>query len=190
VVNSHRLDAVLAASLVATLVAASPAHAQITLGLGGGVSFPTSDLKTAYTTGYNALANLEFHVPAVPIGIRGDVMFNHFPLKSGLAAGGHTQVWTVNANGVLSAPGMTVFTPYLIAGVGYYNSSYRVNVSGTSFSGGGSTTKNNVGINGGGGAKLSLPGTGIGFFAEIRYHYIFASGSHPQFVPITAGVTF
>ncbi len=188
--NNHRLGAVLAASLAAVLLAASPAHAQVTLGLGGGVSFPTSDLSTAYSTGYNALANLEFHVPDVPVGLRGDVMFNHFPLKSGLGTGGHTQVWTVNANAVVSAPGMNVFTPYLIAGVGYYNNSYHVNVSGTSFSGGGSTTKNNVGINGGGGARAMIPGSGIGFFAEIRYHYIFQSGTHPQFVPITAGVVF
>jgi opacity protein-like surface antigen len=174
--------------LLSMVTLARPARAQVTLGLGGGATFPTGNLNSVYSTGWNALANLGVHFPAIPIGLRGDLMFNQLPVKSSFGTSAHTQIWTANANVVLSAPGPV--SPYLIGGVGYYNHHYRVNLNGSTVAAGGSTTSNNVGINGGGGLDLKLPGTGIGLFAEARYHYVFVGSNHIAFIPITAGVTF
>jgi hypothetical protein len=174
--------------LLSMVTLARPARAQITLGLGGGATFPTGSLNSVYSTGWNALANLGVHFPAFPVGLRGDLMFNQLPLKSSFGTSAHIQIWTANANVVVSAPGPV--SPYLIGGVGYYNDRYRVNLSGSTVVARGSTTSNDLGINGGGGLDLKLPGTGIGLFAEVRYHYIFVGSNHITFVPITAGVTF
>lgn len=174
--------------LLSMATLARPARAQITLGLGGGATIPVGDLSSAYSTGWNALANLGVHFGATPLGVRGDLMFNQLPIKSGLGTSGNTQIWTANANLVLSAPGRV--SPYLIGGVGYYNDHYRVAIGGTTVVATGSTTSNDLGINGGGGLNFKLPGTGIGLFAEVRYHYVFVGSSHVTFLPITAGVTF
>jgi len=174
--------------LLSMVTLARPARAQITLGLGGGATIPVGDLSSAYTTGWNALANLGVHFGATPLGVRGDLMFNQLPVKSSFGTSAHIQIWTANANMVVSAPGPV--SPYLIGGVGYYNDHYKVALGGTTVVATGSTTSNDLGINGGGGLNLKLPGTGIGFFAEVRYHYVFVGSNHITFLPLTAGVTF
>lgn len=182
-----------AAALAAAFTAlpTSRAQAQLTLGVGGGVSFPLSDLRTVVSPGYNVLAQLGLGLPSLPIGLRVDGMFNQMNHKSGIAAG-NLQLWTVNANVVyniapLSSGGAGI-TPYLIGGVGYYNDSYHINVSGTSVGAGGNTHANNVGLNGGGGIKAGV--SSLSVFVEARFHYIFTSPGHTEFVPITAGIIF
>ena len=78
--------------------------------------------------------------------------------------------------------------PYLIAGVGFYNSNFNLSASNNSLSGNGSTNDNDLGVNGGGGVRVNFGG--IGIFGEARYHYIFSSGTHLQMIPITFGVRF
>jgi Outer membrane protein beta-barrel domain len=172
-------------------VPASRAGAQVTLGVGGGASFPIGDLKNTVTTGYNVLAQLGVGLPSLPIGLRVDGMFNQMNHQSDVPTG-NLQLWTVNANAVynitpLSAAGAGI-TPYLIGGVGYYNDSYHVTVAGSSVGAGGNTRANNFGLNGGGGIRAGLASLSV--FAEARFHYIFTSGGHAEFVPITAGIIF
>lgn len=163
----------------------------MTLGLGGGASFPVSDLKNTVTTGYNVLAQLGIGVPSLPIGFRLDGMFNQMNHQADVATG-NLQLWTVNANVVwnitpLSTGGAGI-TPYLIGGAGYYNDHYHVTVEGTGIGAGGSTRQNNFGLNGGGGIRAGLASLSV--FVEARFHYIFLSGTHAEFVPITAGIIF
>ena len=58
------------------------ARAQLTFSLGGGTTLPVSDLKNAYTNGYNVLASLGIGVPFAPIGLRVDGMFNQMQHQS------------------------------------------------------------------------------------------------------------
>jgi hypothetical protein len=180
-----------AAALVAACVAlpVSRAQAQLTLALGGGASWPVSDLSNTYKMGYNVLASLGLGMPAWPVGVRLDGMFNQMNAQSGTGLG-KLQLWTVNADLVYNiAPfhGAGI-TPYVVGGLGYYNNSYHVGVSGTSFGAGGNTHANNFGLNGGLGVRAGSPSLSV--FLEARFHYIFVSGGHLEFIPVTAGIVF
>jgi hypothetical protein len=76
-----------------------------------------------------------------------------------------------------------VASPYLIGGVGMYNS--KIDADDDEFDTEGQT---DFGINIGIGTKFNL--SGFGTFAEIRYHNIFTEGSSTQFLPITFGIMF
>lgn len=157
------------------------ARAQLSFGLGGGVTSPTSRLSDGYKSGFNVLATLGVAF------VRVDAMFNQLDDK--LDPSGHTQIWTLNANLVGDLlPRTSPAVPYLIAGAGYYNNQYRVTVNGSTIVGQGSTSFHDFGLNGGAGVRVNL--AGLGLFGEVRYHYVFQKGFHSQFVPITVGVTF
>jgi outer membrane protein with beta-barrel domain len=181
--------AALAAACV--VLPATRANAQLTLGVGGGASFPVGSLHDQFVTGYNVLAQLGIGLPSWPVGLRVDGMFNQMNHRATVASG-NLQLWTANANVVwnivpISTAGAGV-TPYLIGGLGYYNSSFHVSASGSSFGGGGNTHANNFGLNGGAGIKAGVATLSV--FVEARYHYVFVSGGHIQFIPITAGIIF
>jgi hypothetical protein len=180
-----------AAALAAACLSlpASRAHAQLTFSLGGGASFPLSDLSNAYSTGYNVLASLGIGMPSWPVGLRFDGMFNQMPHASGVPIG-NLQMWTVNADLVYNIVPMHAagVTPYLVAGAGYYNDSYHIGVSGTSVGAGGNTHANNFGLNGGAGLRAGVATLSV--FIESRFHYVFVSGGHLEFLPLTLGITF
>ena len=168
--------------------APSGARAQVSLGVGGGATFPVSDLSNADKTGYNILATLGFRIPEFPLGLRVDGMFNQ--MKSKFADVSNTQIWTVNADlqaNLVTVPHAPV-VPYMVAGIGYYNSRYRVSTSGTDFVGSGNAHANDFGLNGGLGVRFGLGNSSL--FVEGRYHYVFTSGTHLQMIPITVGINF
>jgi outer membrane protein with beta-barrel domain len=177
-----------AAALAVSVSALAPstARGQVYLGLGGGASVPVSNLSNNHSSGYNVLASLGAQIPTTPVGVRVDGMFDQLPGNPGI---GNAQIWTANANLVVSlVPGGPV-TPYLIGGPGYYNGDYHVfTTSGGTLLATGNTHANNFGLNGGGGVRVGLGG--IGLFAEVRYHYIFAGAHNYEMVPISAGVRF
>jgi opacity protein-like surface antigen len=182
---SHVLSAAVLAATVSTFAPAA-AQSQVYLGLGGGGTIPVSNLSDAHSTGYNVLASLGAHIPASPFGVRVDGMFNQLPGKPGIGA---AQIWAANANLVVSlVPGP--ISPYLIGGGGYYNGQYHVfATSGGGLSSSGDLHENDFGLNGGAGIRVGL-GSGIGLFAEARYHYIFAGSHNYEMVPISGGVRF
>jgi hypothetical protein len=53
---------------------------------------------------------------------------------------------------------------------------------------GGNAHSNHLGLNGGGGIRVGI--STLSVFVEARFHYIFTSGGHLEFVPIMAGITF
>jgi hypothetical protein len=178
-----------AAAIAATCVSVpvGVAHAQLTFSAGGGATWPLSTLGDSYKTGYNLLAALGIGMPAWPVNLRIDGMFNQMHSAPGVSAG-TLQMWTVNANVVWNiVPGKGV-TPYLIGGAGYYNDSYNVSLNGSSVSSGGNVHNNSFGINGGAGLRFGI--STLSLFVESRYHYVFQSAFNPQFIPVTVGITF
>lgn len=178
-------------SIVLALGAASApsvARAQVGLGVGGGLTVPVGSLSNVNKTGYNVLAALSFRAPAFPLGFRIDGMFNSLPTK--VTDARTLQVWTVNANlvaNLTSVPHAPV-TPYLIAGIGWYNDRYRVRTSGNTVIATGNTSDNDFGINGGAGLRIALGSSSL--FAEARYHYVFTPGQRLEMIPITIGINF
>jgi hypothetical protein len=167
----------------------SQAHAQLTFSLGGGATWPLSSLSNAYGTGYNVLASLGIGMPTWPVGLRVDGMFNQMKSQPGVDAG-TLQMWTLNADLVYNIVPMKIsaIEPYLVAGGGYYNDSYHVGATGSSIGAGGNTHANDFGLNGGIGLRLGVPTLSV--FVESRFHYIFLSGGHLEFIPLSAGITF
>jgi hypothetical protein len=166
---------------------------QVGLVLGAGGTFRGNLPNGTFYNGlgYNILAGLSFSMPILPISVRVEGMYNQF---STLLSVYQTRVYSATANGVYTFRVIPIIHPYLVGGGGYYH------LNGQAFNAQaqpGDPTEiqyvmNGAGINGGVGIRSGLGM--FGFFAEWRYHYIFASpqnapGGHTSFAPFTFGMT-
>jgi len=166
-------------AVLALTSTASVVHAQnpMTFGIAAGASIPMGDLGDVVGTGFHGMATLGFMPSMLPFGMRVDGMYNSLGAKDDV--GDFTlKIIGVTANGVFAMPGMMA-SPYLIGGLGFYNSDFDV---------AGTESSSDFGINVGLGAKFSL--SGFGTFAEVRYHNIFTEDESTQFLPITFGIMF
>ncbi len=180
----------------ALIPAIRPANAQdigqvgLVFGAGGTFRGNLPD-GTAYNgLGYNIVAGFSVSMPVLPVSVRVEGMYNQF---STLLSVYQNRVYSATANAVYTFP-IPIIHPYLIGGGGYYH------LTGQAFNpqaAPGDPTEiqylmNGFGINGGLGLRS---GFGMfGFFAEWRYHYIFAGveqtpGGHTSFAPFTFGMT-
>lgn len=160
---------------VATAVAAADASAQVRLSVSGGPSFPLGDLSDVVDAGFNVNVGANLGFPLIPVGVRLEGSLNQFPES---AQDGNVRVVSGSANAVLDIP-MLVATPYLIGGLGVYNSRLTDDDEG-------STT--NVGANVGAGVRLGLPFLSV--FAEARLHNIFSDDNATRFAPLSVGIRF
>jgi hypothetical protein len=169
VCSSLALAAVLA-------IGSTGAQAQrpIQVGIAAGASIPTGDLGDQTDTGYHVTGIAEIAPLLMPFGVRAELMFNQLKIKG---TSDNLNLFALTGNAVFGLPGI-VISPYLIAGVGYYNSKF------TGFS----DSSNDLGLNGGVGTKFRLGG--LSTFGEIRYHNVFVEGSDLRVVPITFGILF
>lgn len=168
-----------AALALGALVTASAVQAQmpVKFGIAGGITLPTGTDRDAVDNGFNAQAMVGFGMIAMPMKIRADVAYHSFSGKEGtLLADLNSRVVSGTVNAIFSMGGIGV-KPYLIGGVGGYNSKLESFQAETKF-----------GINGGLGIQFGL--TGISTFLEARYHNVFYEGESGAFIPITFGIMF
>jgi hypothetical protein len=149
--------------------AGSPAAAQVGLSAGGGIS-------------YNAQLSVGLSVPLLPVGLRLDGMFNQFP-ETG--EDGDFRVLSGSVNGIVNLP-LPGVTPYLIGGLGLYNSRWVEDEDVGHEHEEGSVT--NMGANIGAGVRVGLPGLAV--FGEVRLHNLFSEEGSTRFVPLTIGLSF
>ena len=166
------------AALVAGILTLSPqaVFGQARFGLSGGLAAPVSDLSDEADLGYNVTAGLFFGGTHVPIGGRVDGSLNSFSLKG---FSDDVRVIDATVNAVFNLAQIPT-SPYLIGGVGIYNSKFSDLDSETA-----------VGLNLGGG--LRFPVGDLTTFFEVRYHLMLGDrevGANLQFIPITFGLTF
>jgi hypothetical protein len=166
-----------AVAAVALVASAADASAQVRLSVAGGPTFAVGHLGDDVNMGFNVLAGAEFGVAAIPFGLRLDGMFNQFPETA--HPDDSFRVISGSLNGIFALPAVG-FSPYVIGGLGVYNSSY------TDDDHGGATT--NLGANIGLGVRLPLPGLGV--FAEARFHNLFSDGDQARFIPLSLGFRF
>jgi opacity protein-like surface antigen len=171
---------VIALVAVATAITAADASAQVRLSASGGPSFPVGDLSDVVDTGFNVNVGAGLGFPLIPVGVRLEGSLNQFP-ESG--HDGNFRVISGSANAVLDIP-MLAATPYLIGGLGVYNSRFTDDDDHDHDEG--STT--NVGANIGAGVRLGLPFLSV--FAEARLHNIFSDDGSARFVPVSLGIRF
>lgn len=196
-------------AVAAIALSASAAQAQtgapvrpITFGVSAGASIPMSDLsstsQTAETlggaqTGFNVNGVVEYTAPAMPIGIRGELMYNRFGVDKDYAEGSDANYSVIggNVNAIMNLGSGTSVRPYLIGGVGV--SQLKVSTSGGGLDV--SRSKTGFGLNGGIGFRFPLGA--MSTFLEARYHYIMTEDkgadiplSNATFLPISFGVMF
>lgn len=160
------------------------AQMPVSFGLGGGITIPTGSTSDAFGTGWHGMALVRFKPAASPVGFQIDGAYQRLKTDEALPEG-HLQLINGTANVVFSFPVSeeTRFRPYLIGGVGYYNSKVKFDVG---LDGEG---ESNFGINAGAGFDIGFGGGT--FFVEGRFHNVFLSDSDDlKFVPITAGIRF
>lgn len=168
------------AALGALAVVPAGAGAQVGMGIGGGPSTPLGDFGDEAGTGFHAQASLSIGVPLLPVGGRGDLMYQQFPDEH---SGTFRQVGGL-ASATLGLPlPLIVLSPYAIAGVGVFHHSAPDAAHGdhTHHGASGSAAAWNLGA----GVRLGLPG--ISASLEARY---LDTGNAVRSVPVTVGIRF
>lgn len=149
----------------------------VSFGIAGGATIPTGDVADFYGTGFNIMGTLGYQPVAMPVGARFDVAWHNLGLDGG--SGDDLRVLSGTANAVLTVSNTGGIKPYLIGGIGVYNTDF----------GGSSGSQTDFGLNGGGG--LEFPLAGFSTFVEARYHHVFADNDQSvQLVPIVFGIKF
>jgi hypothetical protein len=151
-------------------------RAQTSLSVAGGVAAPVSDLGKIANLGYNVGVGLNFGGTRLPIGARLEGGLNGFGLKD---TDLNFRIVTGTANAIVNFS-QKADSPYLIGGIGIYNSKFE------NFD-----SDNSAGVNIGGGLRFPLGE--LTTFVEARYHSTLNSdsrGGRLQFIPITFGVAF
>ncbi len=175
---------------VVAAVATGEASAQmpVSFGVGGGATIPTGSSGDAFKTGWHGLALVRFKPAASPVGFQIDGMYHRLGFtdeQASLVGDGKLQMINGTANVVFSFPVSeeTRFRPYLLGGVGLYNSKAKFDV------GPDGESNTDFGFNAGAGFDVGFGGGT--FFIEGRFHNVFVSDiDDTKFIPITAGIRF
>ncbi|HEX6588632.1 MAG TPA: outer membrane beta-barrel protein [Longimicrobiales bacterium] len=164
------------------LACPAPAVAQFDVGVAGGASIPVGDLADGVDVGWHAMGTVALTSLMQPMSLRLDGAYNSFGLsdEGGPDAGESVTVISGTLNLAYRLPLTdSPFSPYVIAGLGGYNSDCTAE-------GCEGTTK--FGWNAGAGTKLYF--LGFRWFLEARYHSTDRGGADVSYVPITLGVLF
>lgn len=165
---------------------AASASAPIRFSMGAGIAMPMSDLGNGVGTGFHVEGLGERKLTGAPVFLRGELGFTMFGKKdiqgSGVkgSANSIAGMFDVGYNFVTA----TSVKPYLVGGLGMHHSSYTVDAS--SFPGGSKSTdsKNDLGVNVGGGMRFKMGSRQ----ASLEARYI-AAGDMKQ-LPIGLSVQF
>jgi hypothetical protein len=179
---SMRRSPFLLALAVAAIAMPAAGQRPISLGIGGGAVFPTGKLQDAVKLGWRALATVAVSSPMQPLGLRLDVAYDRFAFKDEVAAADETlSIGSATLNFTYRLP-MTrsAFSPYLITGLGAYQS--QCSDDGVC----GSTTK--FGWNGGLGTRINI--LGMQTFLETRFHSAGGAETTNRFFSSSFGLFF
>src|SRR4051794_1173142 len=145
---------------LAVMLSAQAAQAQgISFGFGGGVVVPTGDLAEGSSTGYSGTAQLRVKPPVSPLGFQVDAFYTRFGLEG---IDGHSTMIGGTADALFAFPSASPVRPYLLGGVGMYNSKATIDGFGSSES------QTKFGLNAGAGFDFGLGKAQL--FAEGRFH--------------------
>jgi opacity protein-like surface antigen len=168
--------------LPALLSAQATADRPVSIGVSGGLSLPMGDLGDGVDAGYNLTGHLYFKPASfTAVRLRADVSWDSWKYKdNGVVDLGSLRTLGVSGNVIYDFPtsGTSVMRPYLLGGLGFYNSKA---------SEGGSESSSDMGIQAGIGLSFNL--SGFSTFAEAKYVNVFSDGS-ANWIPITFGFRF
>jgi hypothetical protein len=176
-------------SALALAAAAVPAEAQLPfrLGVQAGASIPTGDMADGAKTGYHVGLLAEAKPMLLPVGVRGDIIYNEFGLEDDELGDIDVdfRLLNVNANAILELPGVGL-RPYLLGGLGWYQGWFVSDDDDTD-------KESAVGFNVGGGIRFGLSGFGAAVEAHYRTVNLDFDGVgelETRFIPISFVLTF
>lgn len=171
-----------AALAVTVLVAASGLHAQSAeFSLGGGLGIPTGTFDDVAKLGWQGMAAVSFTPARMPVGIQVDGNYSQFSDESPLDIKDRLIYGTANAVYKFESSPDTRWRPYLIGGVGLYNSKETGDDAL-----GGTSTKFGINV----GAGFNFKAGAAGLFIESRFHDVFTDGPNVKFIPVNLGIRF
>ena len=171
----------LAAAALALTTAATAEAQRPTVGVGGGVTFPVSDLGDENGAGWHGLITMGYRPVNSVLGFRLDGAYHDLGADN-VGGARDLRAIALTGNVVLEMPGVAV-RPYLIGGAGLYNTKFQ-----------GLQSSNNLGLNGGAGLKFRF--MEFDTFVEARFHAALdainrgGEDRSAQFVPVTFGFSF
>jgi hypothetical protein len=183
----------IAALAVGMLLGAPALRAQgVEFGLGGGIGIPLGDFDDGAKLGWHGLAELSFVPEGWPVGLQFDGSYQQFSLEDDAVVGfeglkDRIIMGTGNVVFKFKSSEESTFRPYILGGLGVYNTKTTGADDPDEVLGGGVT---DLGINAGAGFDFKAGGAGL--FIEGRFHRIFAGDDtiRRQFIPITLGIRF
>jgi hypothetical protein len=140
-------------------------------GVTAGITIPVGRLSDDHAAGYTVGGLVEYGVLGQPYSLRGELLYQRFPLKSG-RAGTDVGLTSVGATVVYKLQ-PTPASTFLTGGIAIYH--------GTDL---GTRPGFNVG------AGLEIPLTGFSATGETRLHLMLADGKPIVTLPITVGIRF
>jgi len=177
----------LAAALAApaALSAQASSDRPVSFGISGGLSLPMGDLGDAVESGYTAAGHIFFKPASFnALSFRGDVSYDRWTTKVSDDANVQSLGFVANALYNVNTTGMV--KPYLLGGVGAFNSKVKLDLPGGAS--GDSESSTDLGIQVGGGLRFQL--SGFSTFLEAKYVNVFGDGDSSNWVPITFGIRF
>lgn len=183
---------------LACLAPTASAGSPITLGLGGGITMPTNDTGDVLKNGFHLRGLAEFHVPALPFGLRGALGYQKMNVQDALQAAtsmtnGQSQILSGLAGVTFPLMSSGPVRPYITASLGAFHVKGEADSSGVSVS----NTETRFGIDGGAGLKFAM-GPTHGFvearlenvYTEAGWNPSVSSLKNARFIPITFGFSF
>jgi opacity protein-like surface antigen len=170
---------------LAVVLSAQAAQAQgLSFGVGGGVVLPTGDLGEGLSTGWSGTAQMRVKPPVSPLGFQVDAFYTRFGFDGGE---GHSRMIGGTANALFAFPSASPARPYVVGGVGLYNSKASID---------GAESQTKFGLNAGAGFDFGLGSANL--FAEGRFHMIMKAipdgltGDQKAgyMIPLTVGLRF
>ena len=176
---------ILVAVVTGVLIAPASLLAQrpVSIGLAGGASIPSGDLREGVDVGWHGLATIVVSTLMQPLGLRVDVAYNRFAFSDDrpALANEYQSTGSATLNFTYRLP-MTnsPMSPYLISGLGAYRSECSLDA--------GCEATTRYGWNVGLGTKLYL--LGFRSFLEARYHRTEIGDTDVQYFTPTFGLLF
>ena len=152
------------------------AQTPLRVGMAAGVTAPVSGFGSDKDVGYHLALLFDVRVPGSPLGFRIDGAFHEMKY-----AGNSTkdQILMATGDAVLRVPTGSIVVPYLIGGVGVYNSRRNLFLT--------SRSSADIGVNAGGGLRFEL--VDVTTFIEARYHRT-GGDSEIRMLPVSLGILF
>ena len=152
----------------------------------GGAAIPIDASSDLVRNGFTAGGAVDFKVPLMPVGVRGEVLYSSFNAAGLSSAGANADVNEFGANlnvvAWIPTPTAGLIRPYVTAGPSYS----RLEESPTG--GPGSLAVNRWGFNVGAGIQFSLGE--LGARVDARYRRLNRDPDNFTYVPVTFGITF